>query len=98
MNMEDFVYKCKGINPEAKKAYLALFNSSNTRRIADKVINDLIMKFRFYGAKPTTDIVILAKQAAYREIIEYILTMSARISSDTLSEIETFINRGGNNE
>lgn len=98
MNMEDFVYKCKGINPEAKKAYLALFNSSNTRRTADKVINDLIMKFRFYGAKPTTDIVILAKQAAYREIIEYILTMSARISSDTLSEIETFINRGGNNE
>ena len=98
MNMEDFVYKCKGIKPEAKKAYLALFNSSNTRRTADKVINDLIMKFRFYGAKPTTDIVILAKQAAYREIIEYILTMSARISSDTLSEIETFINRGGNNE
>ena len=98
MNMEDFVYKCKGINPEAKKAYLALFNSNSTRRTADKVINDLIMKFRFYGAKPTTDIVILAKQAAYREIIEYRLTMSARISSDTLSEIETFINRGGNNE
>jgi hypothetical protein len=50
------------------------------------------MQFRFYGAKPTIDPIELAKQSARREVLEYILAMSARLSNDTLSEIEEFIN------
>lgn len=92
------MYKLKGINPEAKKAYISLFNSTSTRQRGTKVLEDLKIRFRFYGAKPTTDPVMLAKQAAYREVIEYILTMAARVSDDTLSEIEEFINKGGTNE
>lgn len=95
MSFEDFLFKAKGIDPKAKKAYLALFNSKENKNRAVTVINDLMMRFRFYGAKPTTDPIMLAKQAAYREVIEYILTMSARISNDTLSQIESFINEGG---
>lgn len=98
MNFEDFIYKVKGIDPEAKKAYVSLFNSSSSRIRANKVLEDLQVRFRFYGAKPTTDVVTLAKQAAYREVIEYILTMAARVSKDTLSEVESFINRGGSND
>lgn len=98
MNFFDYFCKLKGINPDAKKAYVSLFNSSSTRARGTKVIDDLKVRFRFYGAKPTTDPVLLAKQAAYREVIEYILTMAARVSEDTLSEIEAFINKGGNNE
>lgn len=98
MNMQDFIYKVRGINPDAKKAYISLFNSSSTRTRGSKVLEDLMIKFHFYGAKPTTDTVLLAKQAAYREVIEYILTMAARVSDDTLSEIETFINKGGNSD
>jgi hypothetical protein len=96
MDFADYLYKLKGIDPDAKKA--SLFNSGHTRERGNKVINDLMMRFRFYGAKPTTDPVALAKQAAHREVIEYILTMAARVSEDTLSEIETFINKGGNHE
>lgn len=98
MNFADYLYKMKGIDPNAKKAYISLFNSGHTRDRGNKVINDLMMRFRFYGAKPTTDPIMLAKQAAHREVIEYILTMAARVSEDTLSEIETFINKGGNND
>ena len=98
MNFQDFIYASKGINPSAKRAYLALFNSSKTRTQADRVIEDLMMRFRFYGAKPTTDPIQLAKNAAYREVIEYILTMAARVSGDTLSEIEKFINNKGGND
>ena len=97
-NFQDFMYKLKGINPTAKKAFVALFNSSKNREQGKKVLDDLMIRFHFYGAKPTTDTVALAKQAAYREVIEYILTMAARISDDTLSEIEEFINKGGNND
>ena len=96
MSFSDFFYKLKGINPDAKKAYVSLFNSAGTRSRGSKVIEDLILRFRFYGAKPTSDPVLLAKQAAYREVIEYILTMAARVSQDTLSEIESIINKGGN--
>lgn len=96
MNMQDFIYKMRGINPDAKKSYVALFNTAKTRNSSTKVLEDLMIKFHFYGAKPTTDPILLAKQAAYREVIEYILTMAARVSSDTLSEIEQFINKGGN--
>lgn len=94
--MQDFIYKVRGINPDAKKAFVSLFNSSNTRSRGAKVLEDLMIRFHFYGAKPTTDTILLAKQAAYREVIEYILTMAARVSDDTLSEIEQFINKGGN--
>lgn len=96
MNFQEWFYKLKGINPSAKKAYLALFNSKENRSQGQKVIEDLILHFRFYGSKPTNDTVLLAKQAAYREVIEYILTMAARVSTDTLSEIEKMINKGGN--
>lgn len=98
MKFEDYIYKLRGVDPDAKRAYVALFNSSTNRNTGRKVINDLMIRFRFYGAKPTTDPIALAKQAAYRELIEYILTMAARVSDDTLSEIETFINKGGTDE
>lgn len=97
-SVADFIYKIRGIDPDAKKAYMSLFNSKNTKERGTKVIEDLIMRFKFYGAKPTTDPVLLAKQAAYREVIEYILTMAARVSDDTLSQIEVMINKGGTNE
>lgn len=97
MNMSDFIYKVRGINPDAKRAYVALFNTSTNKERAQKVIEDLIIHFRYYGAKPTTDPILLAKQVAHREVIEYILTMAARVSDDTLSEIETFINKGDSN-
>lgn len=96
MDFNDYLYRMRGIDPEAKKAFVSLFNSAPTRTRGNKVIENLMMHFRFYGAKPTTDPIVLAKQAAYREVIEYILTMAARVSSDTLSEIEEFINKGGN--
>lgn len=96
MNFQEWFYKLKGIDPSAKKAYLALFNSKENRNQGQKVIEDLILHFRFYGSKPTNDAILLAKQAAYREVIEYILTMAARVSTDTLSEIEKIINKGGN--
>lgn len=98
MNFSDYYYKLRGINPDAKKAFMSLFNSTNTKDRGTKVIEDLIMHFRFYGPKPTTDPIMLAKQAAYREVIEYILTMAARVSSDTLSEIEKMINKGGHTD
>ena len=98
MNFADYMFKLKGINPDAKKAYVSLFNATSTRQRGNKVLEDLKIRFRFYGAKPTTDPILLAKQAAYREVIEYILTMAARVSDDTLSEIEEFINKGGTNE
>lgn len=97
MDFADYFYKLKGIDPSVKRAYVSLFNSNQTRDRGNKVVNDLMMRFRFYGAKPTTDPIALARQAAHREVIEYILTMAARVSEDTLSEIETFINKGGNN-
>lgn len=93
MDISELIYKARGINPSAKKAYTALFNGTNTRDKGRKVIEDLMMRFKFYGAKPTTNAIQLAKDAAYREVIEYILTMSARISDDTLGEIEKFINQ-----
>ena len=99
MSFTDYFYKLKGIDPEAKRAFTHLFNSTSNRNTAQQVLNDLMMRFRFYGSKPTNDPILLAKQAAYREVIEYILTMSARVSNDTLSEIEMFINsKGGNND
>lgn len=98
MSFTDYLYKIKGIDPEAKRAYQALFNSTHNRSTSARVLNDLVTRFRFYGAKPTTDPIMLAKQAAYREVIEYILTMSARVSNETLSEIESFINSKGGND
>lgn len=93
MTLEEMTYRLRGINPQVKKKYQALFNSTENRERAQVVLDDLMMRFKFYGAKPTTDALQLAKDAAYREVIEYILTMSARISDDTLTEIEKFINR-----
>lgn len=98
MNLQDFVLSRRGINPDAKRSYVRLFNSKDISDSAQRVLDDLMMRFRYYGAQPTNDPIVLAKQAAYREVIEYILTMSARISKDTLLEIEKFINRGGNND
>ncbi len=93
MTLEEMTYRLRGINPQVKKKYQALFNSTENKERAQVVLDDLMMRFKFYGAKPTTDALQLAKDAAYREVIEYILTMSARISDDTLTEIEKFINR-----
>lgn len=93
MNYEDLLYKTKGIDPSVKKAYVALFNSSTNKETSKKVIEDLIMRFKFYGAKPTNDTTQIIKNTAYREVIEYILTMSSRISEDTLVAIENFINK-----
>lgn len=97
-SFSDYLYKLRGIDPDAKRAYQALFNSSTNKERGNKVLEDLMVHFRFYGARPSTDPITIAKQAAYREVIEYILTMAARVSTDTLSEIESFINKGGNNE
>lgn len=91
--IENVLYKLKGINRDTKKAYQALFNSKENKNISKKVIDDLIIRFKYYGAPATDNTILLAKQAAYREIIEYILTMSARISDDTLLDIEQFINK-----
>jgi antirestriction protein ArdC len=88
----DLIYKLRGINPNVKKKYVVLFNSKENKERGAAVLEDLMIRFKFYGAAPTTDAIQLAKNAAYREIIEYILTMSARISDDTLGEIEKFIN------
>lgn len=93
MTLEEMTYRLRGINPQVKKKYQVLFNSTENKERAQVVLDDLMMRFKFYGAKPTTDALQLAKDAAYREVIEYILTMSARISDDTLTEIEKFINR-----
>ena len=95
IDLEQFFYKLKGINRDVKRAYQAVFNSSETskRKISNKVLDDLIIRFKYYGAPQTNDPIILAKQAAYREVIEYILTMSAKISEDTLTSIEQFINK-----
>lgn len=92
-SLEDFLFKTKGGNPTARNAYKRVFNSRNSDNSDGRIIlNDLIMQFKFYGAKPTLEPIELAKQAARREVIEYILAMSARLSNDTLSEIEQFIN------
>lgn len=93
MNIQDLIYKARGIDSRIKKAYINLFNSKENKERSNKVIEDLILRFKFYGATPTNDPIQLAKNAAYREVIEYILTMSARISEDTLEEIEKFINK-----
>jgi len=93
MNIQDLIYKARGIDSRIKKAYTSLFNSKENKERSNKVIEDLILRFKFYGAAPTNDPIQLAKNAAYREVIEYILTMSARISEDTLGEIEKFINK-----
>lgn len=93
MALDDLIYKARGIDPTTKKAYMALFNTKDHKELSKKVIDDLILKFKYYGAKPTTDPIQLAKNAAYREVIEYILTMAARITDDTLGDIQEFINR-----
>lgn len=92
MNAGDLIYRLRGINPDIKKKYVYLFNSNDNRDRGKAVIEDLMMRFKFYGAPSTNDAIQLAKNAAYREVIEYILTMSARISDDTLGEVEKFIN------
>ena len=92
MDISDLIYRARGINPEVKKAYVATFNGRGNRERGTRILDDLMIRFRFYGSKPTTDPIQLAKNAAYREVIEYILTMSARISEDTLGDIEKFIN------
>ena len=95
MNFSDYFYKLKGIDPSAKKAFVSLFNSTSTRERGSKVIDDLVTRFGYYGTKPTNDPTLLIKQAGHREVIDYILSMAARVSNDTLSEIETLINKGG---
>lgn len=92
MDISELIYKARGIDPRVKKAYQALFNGAQNKAQSKKVISDLIVKFKYYGAAPTVDPIQLAKNAAYREVIEYILTMAARISDDTLEDIQQFIN------
>lgn len=95
IDLEQFFYRIKGINRDVKRAYQAVFNSpeATKRKVSDKILDDLIIKFKYYGAPQTNNPIMLAKQAAYREVIEYILTMSAKISEDTLTSIEQFINK-----
>jgi len=88
---EEMFYKAKGIDPKAKSAYVALFNSKS--EVATKVLDDLVMRFKFYGAPPSRDPYEVVARQAQREVLEYILTMSCRISDDTLEEIQKFINR-----
>jgi hypothetical protein len=88
----DLAYRLRGINPTVKRKYVALFNSNENKERAQQVLDDLMIRFKFYGAKPTNDPIQLAKNAAYREVIEYILTMASRISDDSLEQIEKFIN------
>lgn len=90
--LNDWIYKLRGIDSKLKKKYITLFNSKENKERSRAVLEDLMIRFKFYGAQPTTDPIQLAKNAAYREVIEYILTMSARISDDTLEQIEKFIN------
>ena len=90
--LNDLIYKLRGIDSKLKKKYITLFNSKENKERSRAVLEDLMIRFKFYGAQPTTDPIQLAKNAAYREVIEYILTMSARISDDTLEQIEKFIN------
>lgn len=93
-NFEDFLYGLYGANSKIRGAYKRVFNKKHGGSEDGSVIlNDLITRFRFYGAKPTNDPVELGKQAARREMIEYILAMSVRMSDDTLNEIEQFINK-----
>lgn len=92
MDISDLIYKARGIDPQIKKRYTTLFNSKENAERGKAVLDDLMVRFKFYGAAPTNDPIQLAKNAAYREVIEYILTMSARISDDTLKQVEKFIN------
>lgn len=92
MDSSDLIYRLRGIDPSIKKTYMYVFNSKENKDRGTKILDDLMIRFKFYGAKPTTDPIQLAKNAAYREVIEYILTMSARVSEDTLTDIERFIN------
>lgn len=89
----DFIYRMRGINLAVKKKYQVLFNSKENRDRATAVLDDLMMRFKFYGAQHTTDPIQLAINAGHREVIEYIMTMASRISDDTLQDIESFINR-----
>ena len=93
MEIKEFIYKLRGIDPQVKKNYVTLFNSSDNKERGTKVIEDLILRFKFYGAPQTNDPIQLARQAAHREVIEYIMTMAARISDDTMGDIEKFINK-----
>lgn len=93
MNFEQYWYKLLGADSKVRSAYKRVFNKSQGGSEDGRaILQDLIMRFNFYGAKPTNDPVELGKQAARREIIEYILAMSAKLSEDTLNQIEEFIN------
>ena len=93
LNFEQYWYKLHGASNKVRGAYKRIFNKSDDDSEDGRtVLQDLIMRFNFYGAKPTNDPVELGKQAARREVIEYILAMSARLSEDTLNQIEEFIN------
>jgi hypothetical protein len=93
MNFEQYWYKLHGASSKVRSAYKRVFNKSHGGSEDGRtILQDLVMRFNFYGAKPTNDPVELGKQAARREIIEYILAMSAKLSEDTLNQIEEFIN------
>ena len=92
-SFEEYLYNIFGASSGVRKAYRRVFNNTNKESTDGKaILNDLMMKFRFYGAKQTNDPIELAKQSARREVIEYILAMSVRLSDDTLSQVEQFIN------
>lgn len=91
--LEEFLYKLKGIDAKTKKKYVALFNSAENKERATVVIEDLIMRFKYYGGSQSNDPIVIAKHDAHREVLEYIMTMSARISDDTLADIQKFINK-----
>lgn len=91
--VEDWLYRIKGMDYKTKKKYVALFNSKENKERSSAVIEDLIMRFKYYGGSQSNDPIVIAKHDAHREVIEYIMTMAARISDDTLADIEKFINK-----
>ena len=50
MALDDLIYKARGIDPATKKAYMALFNTKDHKELSKKVIDDLILKFKYYSA------------------------------------------------
>ncbi len=80
-----------GINPSLKKSYAALFSKKN--ETAQKVLDDLCTRFNYYGSPWSKDQRETDRNIGRREVVEYILKMSCRLSDETLQELEKFLNR-----
>lgn len=92
MNFKELCRKF-GLNPRAKKSYQSLFNRKNAS--AQVVLDDLLIRFGYYGSQFDSNPTVMARKAAHKEVIDYILMMSARLGGNTIEEIEKFINGKG---